>query len=234
MASSTFSKRLNEIILKKNIKPAEIAKISEQLYLEGKVPKPIKKPTLSAYLKGDYEAKQDNIYTLSKILNINEAWLMGYDVDIKRTPDEERGNKKAETNVFPIPDKPMPVPIIGNIAAGMPILAVQNIIGYAYLPESEFNKRPNSFYLAVKGDSMNKKFQNGDLVLVDPDIEVCDGDIAAVLIDDEATVKEFHSGDGVIILQPLSTNKEHQMQIYNLRKTKVKVIGKVVSFQGKV
>lgn len=147
--------------------------------------------------------------------------------------DNENTNT-VEQNIFPLMDKPVAIPIVGKIAAGLPILAEENIIDYAFVPEREHNKRPNAFYLTVYGDSMNEKFKDGDLVLVDPDVEVENGDIAVVLVENEATVKEFHKEDNLIVLYPKSTNKEHQMQIYNPKKIKIKIIGKVVSFQGRV
>ena len=83
MLISNFATRLNEAIKQKDIKPAEIVRRSESLYKEGKINKALTKPLLSNYLKGTYEAKQDNVYALSLILNVDEAWLMGYDVPMK-------------------------------------------------------------------------------------------------------------------------------------------------------
>ena len=83
MLISNFATRLNEAIKQKDIKPAEIVRRSESLYKEGKINKALTKPLLSNYLKGTYEAKQDNVYALSLILNFDEAWLRGYDVPMK-------------------------------------------------------------------------------------------------------------------------------------------------------
>ena len=84
MLVSNFATRLNEAINLKNIKPAEIVRRSEKLYKSGKINKVLTKPLLSHYLKGTYEAKQDNVYALSMILNVDEAWLMGYDVPMEK------------------------------------------------------------------------------------------------------------------------------------------------------
>lgn len=71
---SSFSQRLKEAMQMRNIKPAELSKISG-----------ISKSSLSEYLKGKYEAKQTALYNLSKALNINEVWLMGEDVPMDRS-----------------------------------------------------------------------------------------------------------------------------------------------------
>lgn len=79
MVEEDFSKRLKKAMEFKNIKAAELSKMTN-----------ISPPMISDYLKGKYKAKQDNIYTLSKALDINEAWLMGYDVSMERIPDSKR------------------------------------------------------------------------------------------------------------------------------------------------
>ena len=83
MIVSTFSERLKEAMNIRGIKASEIVKFSELLYKEERINKPLNKVLISNYLKGAYEAKQDNIYALSLILNVDEAWLMGADVPMK-------------------------------------------------------------------------------------------------------------------------------------------------------
>lgn len=56
----------------------------------------IKPPMISDYLSGKYNAKQDKIYLLAQALDVNEVWLMGYDADIERIPDELRKDKNNE------------------------------------------------------------------------------------------------------------------------------------------
>ena len=79
MVEEDFSKRLKKAMEFKNIKAAELSKMTN-----------ISPPMISDYQKGKYKSKQDNIYTLSKALDINEAWLMGYDVSMERIPDSKR------------------------------------------------------------------------------------------------------------------------------------------------
>lgn len=87
------------------------------------------------------------------------------------------------------------VPILGTIACGEPILAEDNLEGYANVAEIRCD-----FALRCKGDSMTPKFMDGDLVLIRQQPDVEDGQIAAVRIEDEATLKHvYHTGDGVML-----------------------------------
>ncbi len=94
------------------------------------------------------------------------------------------------------------VPIVGQVAAGVPILAVQNIENYFPIPAEYMPKNP-SFMLRVKGNSMiNIGINNGDLVLVEEKNTAKNGDVVVALIDDSATVKTFYKEKGYIRLQP--------------------------------
>ncbi len=79
MEQESFADRLSKALIIRNMKPIDLAKKSG-----------LNKAIISQYLSGRYKAKQDNIYILSKALNINEAWLMGFDTNIDRVPDEDR------------------------------------------------------------------------------------------------------------------------------------------------
>ena len=94
------------------------------------------------------------------------------------------------------------VPLLGTVAAGSPILAVENLEGYvAYLPR--FGDSRDLFALRVKGDSMIEAgIFSGDIVIVEKTPDVVNGDIVVALIDDEATVKTFYREGGHIRLQP--------------------------------
>lgn len=76
------------------------------------------------------------------------------------------------------------------------------------------------------------RIQDGDLLIVRRQEEVENGEIAIVLVDDEdATVKRFYSTRDTVTLMPQSTNPQHQPQMYDLRKTRIKVLGKVVKIE---
>ena len=228
MLISNFATRLKEALSINDIKASEVVSISEKLYKNGKINKPLAKPLLSHYLKGTYEAKQDNLHTLSIILNVDEAWLMGYDVPMKK-------NTNAESNVFPTTDVPQKVPVVGKISAGLPILATENIEGYEFAPSSQIKEGYTYFYLRVQGDSMNLKFSEGDIVLIQRQDTLENDEIGAILVDgNDATVKKYKFENGLVILEPMSTNPENTVQIYNPKKINIQIIGKVISYQGKV
>ena len=94
------------------------------------------------------------------------------------------------------------VPLVGTVAAGQPILAVENIEGYFPIP-SEFMPNAQSFMLKVKGDSMiNAGIFDGDQVLVKQQSSAENGDMVVALVEDAATVKTFYKEDGYYRLQP--------------------------------
>lgn len=103
------------------------------------------------------------------------------------------------------------IPLVGAIACGTPIMAVENI--EAYIPVSVRMARPpyRYFLLRAQGDSMNaKEIKSGDLILVRQQETADSGDIVVALIDDEATVKQMYVYPDAIVLKPRSKNKKHQ------------------------
>lgn len=142
--------------------------------------------------------------------------------------------RNQDSNVFPMPDNAVPIPVVGKISAGLPILANENIERYEFAPSSLINKNFNYFYLTVTGDSMNRKFNDGDIVLVQQQSDLENDEIGVFLIDDEATVKKYKTQNDLIILEPMSNNPIHTVQIYNPKEKSIKIIGKVISYQGKV
>ncbi len=222
MLVSNFANRLKEAMVIKNIKASEIVYKSKLLYEDNKINKPLTKPLISHYLKGTYEAKQDNVYTLSLILDVDEGWLMGYDIPMEK-------EIKQDSNAFPTADVPQKYPVLEKIIAGFPILAVENIEGYMYAPSSKIQAGYDYFFLKVIGDSMNLKFPAGCLLLVQKQPELENGQIGVIMVNgDDATVKRFKREGDLVILEPMSSNPEHQVQIYNPKKIKVEIIGKVI------
>lgn len=102
------------------------------------------------------------------------------------------------------------IPLIGNIACGEPLLAIENSEGMISI-STKLAKPPHKYFLLrCKGDSMNlKNMHDGTLVLVRIQNSAQNGEIVVALIDNEATLKEFQRHDNFIILKPHSTNKVH-------------------------
>lgn len=103
------------------------------------------------------------------------------------------------------------VPVVGTVAAGTPILAEQNIEGFVPISLSLAKPGNKYFLLRVRGNSMNGVgINDGDFVLVKQQSVANTGDWVVALIDDEATVKEFHPRGDVVVLKPRSTNPENR------------------------
>lgn len=121
---------------------------------------------------------------------------------IRRDPTKPRAIEILDDNFNLTRREMVNVPIIGQVAAGQPILAEQNIEDYFPIP---VERMPNkqTFLLKVKGESMiNAGILDGDLVLVQEEKTASNGDKVVALIDDGATVKTFYKEEGVIRLQP--------------------------------
>lgn len=118
------------------------------------------------------------------------------------------------------------VPIVGRVAAGSPILAVENIEGSVVVDSSFIKKANDCFALRVKGDSMiNAGIFEGDLVIVHPQKEALNGDTVVALLNDEATVKTFENKNSKVRLIPENNNYQ---PIDVTGNNEFSVIGKVV------
>lgn len=120
-----------------------------------------------------------------------------------------------------------PVPIVGRIRAGAPDLAVEDIEGHLAVDRS-IARRDDLFLLRVEGDSMiEDHIQSGDLALIKPQPTAENGEIVAVLIDDEATLKRFYKEKNHIRLQPANSNMDPI--IIDKDTAQVRIVGKVIS-----
>lgn len=128
-------------------------------------------------------------------------------------------------NIIPIPSTKK-VPLLGTIACGEPILANENIEMYIKVDESI----PADFALKCKGDSMiNARIFDGDIVYIRQQPDVEDGEIAAVLIGDEATLKKVHKYPNKIVLS--ACNPMYDDYVYtNEQLNEIRILGKAVAF----
>lgn len=174
------------------------------------------------YEKNQRQPKQKLVYKLSKVLDVNEAWLMGYDVPM------ERDFTKYPDNILKIEIKKFP--LLGTIAAGQPIFAEEHFESYV---EAGANIRAD-FCLRVKGDSMiNARICDGDIVFIRKQPDVNDGEIAAVLIDNEATLKRVYKKKGEIIL--VAENPAYKPLVYKGEElNEIRILGKAIAFQSNV
>lgn len=118
--------------------------------------------------------------------------------------------KKSQVEGF---SKPMP--LVGSIAAGLPLemIAVQEWVN---VPSEVADRYPNAFLVKINGDSMNKIVPSDALALIDPTVEVNNGDVAAIAVNGyDATLKRFFKFQNGITLEPESFNEKHSTQYYD-------------------
>ena len=122
------------------------------------------------------------------------------------------------------------IPILGRISAGLPLYADEHVEGYTY---TDLNGGNEYFALRVKGDSMTAaRICEGDIIIARKQDDVDDGEIAVVLVGDEdATVKRFHINGNTVTLSPQSYNTAHQIQVYKIKDTPIRILGKVIRVQ---
>ncbi len=186
----------------------------------------VAKSTIQRYEKGTIgKIKLPVIESIARAISVDPSWLCG------KTDDKTPKAKDLPPNAIPIDlSSYHRIPILGRISAGLPLYADEHIEGYTL---TDLNSGGEYFGLRVQGDSMNAlRINEGDIIIVRRQEEVEQGEVAVVLVDEEdATVKRFYSSDTTVTLMPQSTNPEHTPQIYDLRRTAIRVLGKVVKVE---
>jgi len=166
------------------------------------------KSTIQRYETGKVEKiKIPVIHALAKALNVDPNWIalktdeMGMFESGREWYKRDIGNYSVDElpdNIIPLP-KTKKIPLLGTIACGEPILATENIDKYIEMPESV----GGTFALKCKGDSMiNAHIFDGDVVYIREQPDVENGEIAAVLIRDEATLKRVYKYPSKVVLRP--------------------------------
>ena len=121
---------------------------------------------------------------------------------IRRDPTKPRAIEILDDSFNLTRREMVNVPIVGQVAAGQPILAQENIEDYFPIPVVHMPNK-QTFMLKVKGESMiNAGILDGDMVLVQEEHTASNGDMVVALVDDSATVKTFYKEEGVYRLQP--------------------------------
>ena len=174
----------------------------------------VKKAAIYKYENGlVVNLKRDIIEKLANVLEVSPSYLMGLD-DIKDGPQ----------GFQPVPSMKK-IPRVGRIACGTPILAEENVEEYDSVPEHW----KADFTLVCVGDSMAPKIQDGDLVAIKQQETVENGQIAAVLIDNEATLKRVYVYPDKLILRPENPNYE-PIVIMNGESSNIRIEGRAVGF----
>ncbi len=127
---------------------------------------------------------------------------------IRRDPTKPRAIEIIDDNFNLTRREVVNVPLVGKVAAGEPLLAVENVVSYFPIP-AEYMPNQELFMLTVKGDSMiNAGIFNGDNIIVSKQNAAHNGEIVVALVDDSATVKRFYKEEGHIRLQPENDTME--------------------------
>lgn len=127
---------------------------------------------------------------------------------IRRDPTKPRAIEVVDDNFNLTRREVVNIPMLGQVAAGQPLLAVENISNYFPVP-AEFIPKEQTFMLKVKGESMiNVGIFDGDFIMVEKRPTARNGEIVVALVDDSATVKTFYREDGHIRLQPENDNMD--------------------------
>lgn len=161
--------------------------------------------TVSNWINAKTYPRIDKIQEMANYFGINKSDLQ----------EEKELKERVVINVNQ-------VPLVGRIAAGTPILAEENIEDYFNLDSSI----RADFCLKIKGDSMiDEGIYNNDIVFIRKQDILENGQIGAILIEDEATLKTFYKEDGTVILQP--ANKEYKPIIFT--NGNIRVLGRLVA-----
>ena len=200
-----FRSRLALVMAEKNIKAAELSRQTG-----------ISKPRLSQYKNGVYVPKADAICAIARALGVSEAYLLGT-TDI---PEARSGGKYKV------------LPIVGQIACGYPVFANEEDGGTVYTDADT----DADFCLIAKGDSMkDARINNGDTVFIKKADTVNNGEIAAIIINDEATLKRVYYYPESSKLMLISENSNYEPMVYSGEELeRIRIIGKAVAFKSEI
>lgn len=186
----TFHTRFKKVLDESGITQTELSKLTG-----------IRASSISDYYNGKYTPKQDKVTLIANVLNVSPSWLYC------TTNEKPKESRPLPENLKPI-TKVNRIPIVGFIAAGKPILATENIDSYLLLGQ-EYKA---DFALSIKGDSMiDVGINDGDLALIIKDKPIINGEIYAVLVDGDATLKKVYKNDNFLTLQPCNSKYEPLM-----------------------
>lgn len=229
MLEDTFANRLKKALDYNNMRPIDLAKKTK-----------ISKTQISNYLKGTYKAKQDKLYLIAKVLNVSEAWLMGFDVSMEREwfPTDDDGlsyEKDDNIDYIELSTKVAKIPILGKVPAGVPIEAIQEILGYEDISVDLVKHGEKFFALYVKGNSMIPEYLPNDIIIVRQQQDCNSGDDCIVLVNGyDATLKRVIKEEDGIKLKPLNNDYEtHKYTQEEILKKPVVIVGVVKELRRK-
>ena len=178
----------------------------------------VDRTTYVKYERGDSEPSFQILEKLADFFNVSVDYLLGRD-NASSLPQSTNG---------------VWIPVLGRVAAGIPIEAIEDIDDYEEI-SSDMAKTGEFFALKIQGDSMEPRIKTGDVVIVKQQPDCDSGDIAVVLVNgSDATVKRIKKRPEGIMLIP--TNTTYEPMFYSnedIKKLPVRIIGKVVELRAK-
>lgn len=207
-----FRTRLKQLRNEKKINQRELANFLK-----------VAPSTISMYESGQREPNFEVLESLADFFNVDLNYLLG---------------KSDKTTKLMIEDSQPPqglkIPVLGTVAAGIPISAVEDILDYEEI-DSSFQSQGEFFALRIKGDSMQPKMDDGDVVIVKQQSDANSGDTVIALVNgDEATCKKLQKTENGIML--VSTNPNYLPMFFTNEEIQTKpvvILGKVVELRSK-
>lgn len=197
----------------------------------------IGKSSISEWLNGKYEAKQDKVYMLANVLNVDEGWLMGLDVPMEKQqsdsllklynqlekPRQQKVYNYAEHQLEEQQRAKPTVYVVSKLSAGSGVIDLDP----TDTEEVEFDGYIPAHDLAfeVTGDSMVPMFKDGEIVFVEKTQDIRSGQIIAVQINEEAYIKKAYIEDNRLRL--VSLNKDYD-DIFADGTDDIRVVGRVI------
>lgn len=206
---SKFIKRFKQLRKQKGVTQSQIAKSLN-----------VTQTAITYWETGKREPNNDIIELLAKYFDVSPAYLMGWD-------EEEKPAAKPKS-------KGVKIPVLGRVAAGIPINAVEEIIDTEEITE-ELAKTGEFFGLQIRGDSMEPRMCSGDVVIVRQQEDAESGDIVIVSVNGtDATCKRLRKyRDGIELI---STNPSYEPIFFSnedIAKQPIKILGKVIELRAK-
>ena len=207
-----FRTRLKQLRNEKKINQRELANFLK-----------VAPSTISMYESGQREPNFEVLESLADFFNVDLNYLLG------------KSNKTTKLMLEDSqPPQGLKIPVLGTVAAGIPISAVEDILDYEEVPQS-WESQGEFFALKIKGDSMEPRMESGDVVIVKQQSDANSGDTVIVLVNgDDATCKKLQKTDNGIML--VSTNPKYPPMFYSNEEISTKpvvILGKVVELRQK-
>ena len=221
MKVATTTQRINEIMREKNLKQIDIIKNSKKFCEDHNVK--LTKVDLSQYVNGKTEPGAEKLTILSRVLDVDETWLMGYDVP-KKVGNNVVTFQQSETKFISID-------VLGSVPAGVPTEAMEDIVGQVEIPEEWTADGSEYRALRVKGDSMYPLYLEGDIVILRIQPDCHNGQDAVVYVNGyDATIKKvIKNDDGTTTLKAI--NPEWKSKTYGPHDEPIRIWGVVVKLE---